>query len=86
MRVEVLPLLKRTHPRPSSWNPLRVNVKAESAYGMKLWLPDALAMEILQSNKLMDLTEQVVTESVMDAATIEAKSFVLSLFESVRDS
>lgn len=85
MRVEILPLLKLRHPRPNSWNPLRVNFQGRSPYHMKLWLPDKLAMLILQDDKLMDKTEQIVTEAVMDAATIEARAFVLSLFESVKD-
>lgn len=82
MRIEILPLLVTKHPRPSSWNPLRV--AKGSGYAMKLWLPDKLAMEILQSDKLMDKTTDIVLDAITDAATIEAKAFVLSLFESVK--
>jgi hypothetical protein len=82
MRREVLPLLSRTHPRPSSWNPLRSDVKSASAYGMKLWLPDALALEILQTPKLMTLTAQICLDAVYETATTrEPAAFVTNILK-----
>lgn len=84
MRQEVLPLLSRRHPRPNSWNPLRA-AKGPSAYGMKLWLPDALALEILNDDDLMALTEQIVLEETTDAALTEPQAFVTSILEQLMD-
>lgn len=83
MRLEILPLLSTVHPRPNSWNPLRVDFSGPSAYAMKLWLPDRLAMEILRDQALMEKTEQIVVESVSDAAFVEPKAFVTSILDAL---
>lgn len=80
MRREILPLLSASHPQPQTWNPLRV-ANGPSAYGVKLWLPDALVMEILRSDDLMAKTTTIVVEETMDAAQVEAKAFVTNIFE-----
>lgn len=81
MRVEILPLLSRQHPRPNSWNPLRSDVHGAAPYAMKLWLPDALATEILKTPDLMTITERIVMRAVEKAAVIEAEAFVTNIFE-----
>lgn len=81
MRTEILPLLSLRHPRPNSWNPLRSDVKGRAPYTFKLWLPDALAMEILRSNDLMQRTAEIAYQAVADAAVLEAKAFVTNIFE-----
>lgn len=81
MRVDVLPILSRRHPRPNSWNPLRGDTKGPTPYGMKLWLPDSLAMEILRDAKLMEKTRQICVDAVAQAATLEPKDFVTTLFQ-----
>ena len=82
MRREILPLLTVAHPRPNSWNPLRSDISGTSDYGMKLWLPDKLAMEILRNDNLMALTEQIVVESVVEAAVQwEPQAFVTNILD-----
>ncbi len=81
MRVEILPLLSIQHARPNSWNPLRSDVSGEAPYGMKLWLPDKLAMEILKSDELMAITERIVMRAVEKAAILEPKAFIENIFE-----
>lgn len=81
MRVEILPLLSIQHSRPNSWNPLRSDVSGEAPYGMKLWLPDKLAMEILKSDPLMKQTAEIVHWAVHEAASLEPKAFIENIFE-----
>lgn len=83
MRVEVLPLLSLRHPRPNSWNPLRAEFNGPSAYAMKIWLADKLAMEILRTPELLDVTAQIVVESTAAAALAEPKAFVTSILDSL---
>lgn len=84
MRVQVLPSLGMNRIRATSWNPLRLS-EGQSAYGMKLWINDKLAREILQDDKLMQQTEQIVVEAVMAAATdLEPGAFVQSLLDHVK--
>ena len=81
MRREILPLLSVQHFRPNSWNPLRLDETGSSAYGVKLRLPDMLAMEILRSKKLMKMTEKILVEETTGAAMTEGKAFVTNIFE-----
>ena len=82
MREDVLPFLQRRHPRPNSWNPLRSDVKGDAPYVFKLWLQDALVMEILKSNDLMQKTEECVIWALEEAATVyEPKAFVTNILE-----
>lgn len=85
MRVEILPSLGVGRIRASSWNPLRADVNGPSAYGMKLWINDKLAREILQDGSLMLQTEQIVVESVIAAATVDTRAFVQHLLDHVRE-
>lgn len=81
MRKEVLPLLSRTHPRPLSWNPLRADINGPSTYGMKLIITDALVLEILKSDQLMDRVEEIVVDEIYNACVSEPKAFVTSVFK-----
>lgn len=83
MRIEVLPLLSRQHPRPNSWNPLRADLNGPSPYGMKLWLPDKLAMEILGRRDLMDMTQQIVLDATMTAALDDPLSLLTPIFSAL---
>lgn len=82
MQDEILPLLASKHPNPRGWNPL-VSRPIASPYGLKLRMPDMLVSEILKSDPLMTQTEQIVLDSVRDAALDEAKTFVTDLLSSL---
>lgn len=82
MRAEILPLLSTQHSRPNSWNPLRADVTGTSDYGMKLGLPDKLALEILANGNLMAKVEEIVIEAIVEAATLwEPQAFVTNILD-----
>lgn len=78
MQQEILPLLSRQHPHPREWNPLRWTVE-----GMKLALPDALVMELLKSDDLMDMVEDIVFDSTYDALLDQSEAFVTDILASL---
>lgn len=78
MQQEILPLLSRQHPRPGQWNPLRM-----AREGMKLVLPDALVLELLKSDDLMDLVEDIVIDCTYDACLDQPEAFVTDILASL---
>lgn len=81
MQTEILPLLSANHPNPKLWNPLRADFNGPSDYGMKLWLPDKLALEILRNTDLLQQTAEVVVGAVTEAALARPKDFVTNILD-----
>ena len=81
MRKEILPLLTRTHPRPLSWNPLRIDDSGTSTYGLKMITTDALVLEIMSNDKLMERVEEIIYDEIYNAAVSEPKAFVTTVFK-----
>lgn len=82
MQREILPLLSIDHPSPREWNPLRPDTIGDG-YTLVLIPSDKLAIEILKSDDLMDYVEQIVEDSMTEAALDDPEAFVTTILKAL---